>query len=77
MKRYTHKSLCADIVALNARLEKAGHDLRLIDGRRYGYSAIDLATKEQADRHCCQRMLCGGTPRECLAEAQSYVLQNI
>ena len=73
--KYTHKSLCADLLALNAKLEKAGHDMRLVDGHRYGYSAVDLATKEQVERHCCQRMLCGGTPRECLAEAQAYVLQ--
>ena len=75
--KYTHKSLCTDLLALNAKLEKAGHDLRLIPGHRYGYSAIDLATKEDAERHCCQRMLCGGTPRECLAAAQAYVLQHI
>ena len=75
--KYTHKSLCADILSLNAKLEKAGHAMRLLDGRRYGYSAIDLATEEQSKRHCCQRMLCGGTPRECLAEAQAYVLNQI
>ena len=75
--RYTHKSLCADLLALNAKLEKAGHAMRLVDGRRYGYSAVDLATEEQVKRYCTQRMLCGGTPRECLAEAQAYVLQQI
>ena len=75
--KYTHKSLCADLLALNAKLEKAGHALRLIDGRRYGYSAVDLATEKQAKRHCIHRVLCLGTPRECLAEAQAYVLQEV
>ena len=75
--KYTHKSLCADLLVLNAKLEKAGHGLRLVDGHRYGYSAVDLATEDQVKRHCAQRMLCGGTPRECLAEAQAYVLQQI
>ena len=75
--KYTHKALCADLLALNAKLVKAGHDLRFVEGRRYGYSAVDLATEDQANRHCCQRMLFGGTPRECLAAAQAYVLQNI
>lgn len=75
--KYTHKSLCADLLALNAKLEKAGHNLRLIDGRRYGYSAVDLATEKQAKRHCIHRVLCHGTPRECLAKVQAYVLQQI
>ena len=26
--KYTHKALCADLLALNAKLEKAGHDDR-------------------------------------------------
>ena len=77
MKRYNRKALYADLVRLNEILAKHGHDMLMIGGRRYGYSAIDLATKEQAARHCCQRMLFGGTPRECLAAAQSYVLQHI
>ncbi len=75
--KYTHKSLCADLLALNAKLEKAGHALRLVGGHRYGYSAVDLATEDEAKSHCCQRMLCGGTPRECLAKAQAYVLQEV
>ena len=75
--KYTHKSLCADLLALNAKLEKAGHALRLVGGRRYGYSAVDLATEKQAKRHCTHRGLCLGTPRECLAKAQAYVLQQI
>ena len=75
--KYTHKSLCADLLALNAKLEKAGHAMRLVDGHRYGYSAIDLATEKQDKHHCIHRVLCRGTPRECLAESQAYVLQQI
>ena len=75
--KYTHTSLCADLLALNAKLEKAGHDLRLVDGHRYGYSAVDLATEDQVKRHCIHRVLCHGTPRECLAEATAYVLTQI
>ena len=75
--RYTHSALVADLPALNAKLEAAGHKYRLVDGHRYGYSAIDLATPEDVERHCCYKMLVGGTPRECLAAAKSYVLENI
>ena len=75
--KYTHKSLCAYLLALNAKLDKAVHDLRLVGGRRYGYSAVDLATEKQSKRHCIHRVLCHGTPRECLAEAQAYVLQQL
>ena len=77
MKRIYFSTMEAQLPALNARLEKAGHELRLVAGARYGYSAIDLATPEQVAAFCCQRTLCTGTPRECLAEAQAYVLQNI
>ena len=74
--RFTHKMLVASLPELNAKLESAGHAYRFVDGHRYGYSAIDLATPDDVKRHCCYRMLVGGTPRECLAEAQSYVLAN-
>lgn len=71
--RYTGKSLEADVAALNAKLESMGHDLRFDVGYRYNYTAIDLATVEDLKRHCCQRMLIGGTPRECLHAAQMHV----
>lgn len=74
--RYTYKDLCQALPALNDKLAAAGHAYRLVEGHRYGYSAIDLATPEQMARYCCQRMLVGGTPSECIAEAQAYVIAN-
>lgn len=77
MKRYTHKALTADVETLNAKLAEKSHDMRFMVGARYGYSAIDLATVEQLARHCCQRMLEGGTPRECLAACHKYMANNL
>jgi len=75
--RFTHRALAASLPELNAKLEKLGHEYRFVDGHRYGYSAIDLATPEQIKRHCCHSMLIGGTPRECLARCESYVANLI
>lgn len=75
--RYTGKSLERDVIALNAKLAERGHDLRFDVGYRYGYTAIDLATPEQLEKHCCQRMLIGGTPRECLSACHAYMANNL
>lgn len=72
MSRYTSKSLEYDLVAINAKLAERGHKYRLIIGGRYGYTAIDLATVEQAASFCIQSTLICGTPRECLAAAHAY-----
>ena len=77
MKRYTHKNLTADVGILNAKLAEKGHEMRFMVGSRYNYSAIDLATVEQLARHCCQRMLIGGTPRECLAACHEYMVHSM
>lgn len=77
MKRYTHKSLAADLEILNAKLAEKGHEYRFMIGARYNYSAVDLATPEQLARHCCQRNLALGTPRECLAECHAYMARNL
>ncbi len=77
MKRYTHKNLTADVEILNAKLAEKGHEMRFMIGARNGYSAIDLATVEQLARHCCQRMLIGGTPRECLAACHEYMVHSM
>lgn len=77
MKRYTHKALAADVEALNAKLAEKNHEYRFMIGARYNYSAVDLATPEQLARHCCQRMLVGGTPRECLASCHEYMVNNL
>lgn len=73
MKRYTHKNLESDLPELNAKLAKLGHQYQFVAGARNGYSAIDLATVEQAKAYCCQRMLIGGTPKECLSECHQYI----
>lgn len=73
MRRYTGKSLEADIAAINARLEERKHAYRFDVGYRYNYTAIDLATPEQLARHCCQRNLATGTPRECLNAVHTYL----
>lgn len=74
--RYTAKQLEADLVELNEKLVKCNHQYRFVIGGRYGYTAIDLATPEQAEHGCCQRMLIGGTPRECLNECYAYISRN-
>jgi hypothetical protein len=75
--RYTYKKLEQDVAELNKQLEAHGAALRMDVGSRNGYTAIDLATPEQLSRYCCQRMLIGGTPKECIAEANAYVLTQI
>lgn len=75
--RYTHKSLEVDAEKLNEQLAAIGAEMRFSVGHRYGYSAIDLATPEQLARHCCHRMLIGGTPRECLAACNAYVVSQL
>jgi hypothetical protein len=77
MKRYTHNNLIADVEILNAKLAEKGHIMRFMVGGRCNYSAIDLATIEQLARHCCQRMLVGGSPRECLAACHEYIVHNV
>lgn len=88
MARYTYNSLAADLDILNEKLEKLyklNSDfypdkdalLYFVAGSRYGYSAVDLATKEQLERHCCQRNLECGTPKECYTAALEFVMSHI
>ena len=77
MNRYTGKSLEADIAAINETLAKLNAEYRLEVGYRYNYTAVDLATPEQLARHCCQRNLETGTPRQCLAAANAYLVSCI
>ena len=77
MSRYTYNNLKSDLPALNAKLEKLGHEFRFVEGHRYGYAAIDLATSEEIARHCCHSMLEGGTPRECLAACHRYIARLV
>jgi hypothetical protein len=77
MNRYSYKNLKADVEILNAKLAEKGHNMRFIIGGRNGYTAIDLATIEQLARHACERMLVGGSPRECLAACHEYIVHNV
>lgn len=77
MSRYTYNNLKSDIEVLNAKLAEKGHDMRFVVGGRNGYTAIDLATVEQLARHCRERMLIGGTPRECLAACHEYMVYSL
>lgn len=77
MKRYTGKNLESDVASINQKLETLGAPLRLVVGYRYNYTAIDLATPEQLARHCCQRNLECGSPRECLAAANAFLADCI
>jgi hypothetical protein len=75
--RYTHKRLEADVARLNETLAARSDKYRFDVGSRYNYSAIDLATPEQLARHCCSRMLVGGTPRECLNACYQYIAEGV
>jgi hypothetical protein len=76
VKRYTAKSLEADLPGLNETLGRLKVGLQFVIGGRNGYTAIDLATPDQAARHCCQRMLVGGTPRECLQACHEFISRH-
>lgn len=77
MNRYTYKALEAELPKLNETLARIGDPLRFVIGSRYNYTAIDLATPEQLENHCCQRMLDSGTPRECLSACHRYIAQRV
>ncbi len=71
--RFTAKSLDAALPALNETLAKLADPYRFVAGGCNGYTAVDLATPEQANRFCSARNLETGTPRECLAACHAYV----
>lgn len=77
MSRYTYKNLKSDVAELNAKLEKLNHEFRFDVGSSYNRTTIDLATPEQLARHCCDRLLDCGTPRECLAACHAYLAKLI
>ena len=77
MKRYTGKSLEADVKGFNEQLAARGDAYRFDVGYRYNYTAIDLATPKQLARHCCARNLQTGTPRECLNACYKYLAEGV
>lgn len=76
MKRYTYKNLEAEVSYLNDQMKAAGIEWVLVPGQRCNYTAIDLATPEQAAHYCVHELLETGTPKECIAKAQQFVAQQ-
>ena len=83
--RYTYKSLCSDVAAINAQLEQAGSDRYLEVGGRNGYTAIDVLSQDQykyrkglSKGHSgCLCMLVGGSPKECFHAAETFYYQQL
>jgi hypothetical protein len=73
MKRYTFKSLQADIQALNKKLEDRNDPHRFVIDSRNNYTAIDLARPNQLAGHTVVRNLECGTPRQCLNACHEYM----
>ena len=73
MKRYTGKSLEQDVAGFNTRLESLKHEYRIVVEYYNGYTHVALATPEQVGRHCTQRKITGGNPRECLNACYAYL----
>jgi hypothetical protein len=73
-QRYTVKDLAKDIQLLNAKLKEAKSAYYFRLDQRNGFTAIDLATPEQLQKHTCTRNLELGTPRQCLAACHAYLI---
>jgi len=76
-KRFTYKMLVSECERYNEKLEAMGSKWRLMAGSRNNYRAVDLATAEQYARHCCQRNLTTGTPRECALDAREWMIGEV
>lgn len=77
MNRYTEKQLCKDVSEINEKLKRLGSQYLLGLGNAYNRVELDLCTPEQLAAHCRQRMLACGSPRECLAAANEYLVSKI
>lgn len=75
--RYTYKNMEAEIAYLNDQMKAYDIQWVLVPGARYGYTAIDLATPEQAEQYCIHSTLRTGTPRECIAEAHRFFAHSL
>jgi hypothetical protein len=74
--RYTFKALQSDIQDINKTLEERKSNKRLTVENRNGYTAVDICRLEQLDKKTCERNLECGTPRECLAASQLFLLEE-
>jgi hypothetical protein len=75
MSRVTIATLRASIVTINDWLEKAGHSVRLEEGGRNGYQAVDeYSVHADGSRKGsgCNRNVCCGSSRECVAAAYDH-----
>jgi hypothetical protein len=72
MGKYTKNQLQKDIELLNKKLERLNVPQRLSCEGRNNYRAIDIY-----EGKTCLRNLACGTPRECLAAAQDFVLRYV
>ena len=66
----------ATVAEANALLQHSEPDVAIVDLNLKGSSGLEAIAGMLA-RHCCQRMLDAGTPRECLAACHSYMANNL
>ena len=73
MKRYTIKDLRQAISRYNRFLCESGTNWFFVESGRNGYQAVDLYYVNEFGKSICQRMLVGGTSRECQTDTfQEY-----
>ena len=73
MARYTIKDLRQAITRYNGFLCGSGSNWFFVESGRNGYQAVDLHYINESGRDVCQRMLIGGSSRECQLETfQEY-----
>jgi hypothetical protein len=73
MARYTITNLRQAVTRYNGFLCGSGSNWFFVESGRNGYQAVDLHYIDESGRTICQRMLVGGTSRECQLETfQEY-----
>jgi hypothetical protein len=73
MKRFTVRDLRQAVDRYNRFLCGSGSNWFFVESGRNGYQAVDLHYTNESGSDVCQRMLVGGTSRECQAETfQEY-----
>lgn len=78
--RYTPKQLREDIENLNSRLADEGSRIRFESGGRNGYQTVDQYSVDENGERIgtgVDRMICGGSSRECYDEARVVFYQEL